>query len=507
LAENIKIKGEWLAFLMEIAIVNANIPWRIDADALLFSFEKGIIEAGSSNRILSRKPAKMVDAEGRIVIPGLVDAHMHLYSTALSLGRLDLREVESIEELKEKVKEAASKVPTGAWIIGRGWDQEKFREKRYPTRFDLDEASPKNPVVLVRICGHVAVLNTMAMEKLGYLSHTNELPSNLFQKEDGKPTGLIFEEAVESTMSRLPPPPSGLVKEWIKDVLKEYFSLGVTGLYSMSVELEELKLIKEVLWQPDTPPIDYFAYVDSSLMEADLGSFRDIVKGVKIFADGSFGGRTAALREDYNDSPSKGILRLNSEEIYRVAVKAYEKGWQTAIHAIGDRAVLEVLKTVERLPKGAVRIEHGSLVPPDLLDYVSKLKPEIAIQPHFILSDTWIEERLGERTKWVYPFKTLIERGATLLGSSDSPVEPINPWLGIYAAVNRGCPEKLAICKHTIHEKLSFEQALELYYRPAKKHPSLVILNITRPPETKKEFAEIKATKIISRGRIHEPAP
>uniref|UniRef100_A0A7C1GKR8 Amidohydrolase 3 domain-containing protein n=1 Tax=Thermofilum adornatum TaxID=1365176 RepID=A0A7C1GKR8_9CREN len=240
-------------------------------------------------------------------------------------------------------------------------------------------------------------------------------------------------------------------------------------------------------------------------MEADLGSYRDLVKGVKIFADGSFGGRTAALREDYNDTPSRGILRLNSEEIYRVAVKAYERGWQTAIHAIGDRAVLEVLKTVERLPKGAMRIEHGSLVPPDLLDYVSKLKPEIAVQPHFILSDTWIEERLGERTKWVYPFKTLIERGATLMGSSDSPVEPINPWLGIYAAVNRGCPEKLAICKHTIHEKLSFEQALELYYRPTKKHPSLVILNITRPPETKKEFAEIKATKIICRGRIHEP--
>jgi len=117
LAGNIKIKGEWLAFLMEIAIVNANIPWQIDADALLFSFEKGIIETGSSNRILSRKPAKLIDAEGRIVIPGLVDAHMHLYSTALSFGRLDLREVESIEELKEKVKEATSKVPTGAWII------------------------------------------------------------------------------------------------------------------------------------------------------------------------------------------------------------------------------------------------------------------------------------------------------------------------------------------------------------------------------------------------------
>jgi len=488
---------------MDIAIINATLPWLEDADSLLFSYREGVTVAGSTNRVLSRKPSKLIDAEGKLVVPGLADAHMHLYSTAVSLGRLDLRGVTSMEELKLKVKEAVSKAPPGSWVIGRGWDQEKLREKRFPTRFDVDDVSGDTPVVLVRVCGHAAVLNTKALEKLGYLSCAEVLPGNLFQRVDGKLSGVIFEDAVEEALSRIPPPPQGLIKEWMMKVLGEYSSLGVTVLHSMSVDLEELRLVSQVLVGEGAPPIEYYAYVDPSHLEEALRNYRSLVRGVKIFADGSFGARTAALRERYSDAETQGILRLRSEEIRSIALSAYSRGLQTAVHAIGDLAVLEALRAAERLPGNAIRIEHASLVPPDIIELISKLKPEISVQPHFILSDTWVEDRLGPRARWVYAFKSLIESGATLYGSSDSPVEPLNPWMGIYASVNRGCPERLAICKYSTGEKLSLREALRIYYQAPKRTPSLVILNTTRIPSTKEDFESIRAHSIISSGKIY----
>ncbi|MHB9303231.1 amidohydrolase [Thermofilum pendens] len=487
---------------MKIAFVNAFVPWSPGSDSVVYSPSSGIVFVGSESAALKTGADLVVDVEGRVVVPGLVDAHMHLYSTALSLGRLDLRGVSSLEEIREVLKAAVKEAPPGSWIVGRGWDQEKLKERRMPTRFDIDDVTGDNPVVLIRVCGHVALLNTLALRKMGLLDSERGFGA-LLEKEGGVPTGIVYEDLVDYVVSRIPPPPPELLKSWILRVLSEYVSLGVTELHSMSVSLEELEAVQRVL---TTLPIGYRAYVDPGIAELAAREYKGLVHGVKIFADGSFGARTAALREKYSDAETRGVLRISSEGILSVARRALSLGLQTAVHAIGDLAVAEALKAAEQLPRGSLRIEHASLTPPDILEKIGAVKPEIAVQPHFILSDTWITERLGERAEWVYAFKSLQAR-TRVYGSSDAPVEPINPWLGVYAAVERGCPEGLPVCRYTYGEKMSFVEALRLYTSYDQRRPSIVVLNSTRLPTSKKEYEALRAYAVLVGGKTVYRAP
>jgi predicted amidohydrolase YtcJ len=190
---------------------------------------------------------------------------------------------------------------------------------------------------------------------------------------------------------------------------------------------------------------------------------------------------------------------MRAEEIAELARVASSQGLELAVHAIGDRAVEEVLRAAEML-HGWIRVEHASLTPPDLLELFSQLRPAVAVQPHFILSDTWIVERLGERARWVYAFKSLARTGSTLMGSSDSPVEPLNPWLGVYAAVHRGEPEGLPVAGYTGGEKLSLREAVGLYAQPASRPEDIVVLNITKEPVSRDEFASVRAERVFLKG-------
>ena len=479
---------------MRIALVNVHYPLNEDVDSIVFSMGKGIIYAGREEGVRRFEPAEVLDVDQRVVIPGLEDAHMHLYSTALSFGRLDLSNVRSLEELKEKVRAAVSSAGSGEWIVGRGWDQDKMEEKRYPTRYDIDEVAPNNPVILVRVCGHAAVLNTKALEILGLLEVRGE-GEKFIQVEDGKPTGVVFEGLVSYALSRVPDPPLEQVKKLVKKLLQEYLSYGVVSLNSMSVSRVELEAVKSLQDSGEFIQ-EYRAYVDyGSFLEGVHREFPGLVMGVKIFADGSFGARTAALRERYSDSETTGNLLLDSDKIVAVASEAVREGLEVAVHAIGDRAVEEALKAARRIG-GRLRIEHASLTPPDILETIAELKPRVSVQPHFILSDTWIADRLGDRTKWVYAYKSLLATGAGVLASSDSPVEPINPWLGIYAALNRGEPEGLPVYRYTWYERLNFREALAIYSSSTKQR-SLVVLNIRDLPRSRKEFQRVRAEKIL----------
>ncbi|QOJ79528.1 amidohydrolase [Infirmifilum lucidum] len=479
---------------MRIALVNVHYPLDEDVDSIVFSMGKGVIYAGREEGVRRFEPEEVLDVDQRVVIPGLEDAHMHLYSTALSFGRLDLRNVQSIEDLKEKVRVAVSSAGSGEWIIGRGWDQDKMEEKRYPTRYDIDEVAPNNPVILVRVCGHAAVLNTRALEALGLLEARSE-EEKFIQVEDGKPTGVVFEELVSYALSRVPDPPLERVKKLAKKLLQEYLSYGVVSLHSMSVSRVELEVVKSLQDSGEFIQ-EYRAYVDySSFLEGVHREFPSLVAGVKIFADGSFGAGTAALRERYSDSETTGNLLLDSGKIVTVASNAIREGLEVAVHAIGDRALEEVLGAASRIG-GKLRIEHASLTPPDILETIAELKPRVSVQPHFILSDTWIADRLGDRTKWVYAYRSLLATGAGVLASSDSPVEPINPWLGIYAALNRGKPEGLPIYRYTWYESLNFREALTIYSASTKQR-SLVVLNVRDLPHSREEFQRVRAEKIL----------
>ncbi|PLJ78287.1 amidohydrolase [Infirmifilum sp. SLHALR2] len=476
---------------MRLALVNVSYPLNEDVDSIVFSPGKGVLYAGREEGVRRFEPVKVLDVDQRLVVPGMTDAHMHLYSTAISRGRLDLRGVRSLEELREQVRRAVLSAGKGEWVVGRGWDQDKMSEKRFPTRHDIDDVSRDNPVLLVRVCGHAALLNTKAMKILGLLEPSVE-GGKFIHVEDGKPTGIIFEDLVGYALSKIPPPPAERVKSLVKTLLSEYLSYGVTSLHSMSSSRSELELVKSLKESGEFIQ-EYRAYIDyQSFLEGVHRHYPDLVQGVKIFADGSLGARTAALRERYSDGETSGSLLLTAEKIAEIAAEAAGEGLETAVHAIGDRAVEEALKASRRAA-GKLRVEHASVTPPDLLEVVAELRPRLSVQPHFVLSDTWIAERLGERTKWVYAYKSLLSTGATVMGSSDSPVEPINPWLGIYAAVHRGAIEGLAIHDYTWFESLSFEEALTLYVSDPSARRSLVVLNVRSTPRSLQEFQEVRA--------------
>lgn len=484
---------------MRVALVNARYVLDDDADSVVLSPGKGVLYAGSESGVKRFAPVQVIDVDQRLVVPGLADAHTHLLPAALSRGRLDLRSVRSIEELKERVRSAALSTGRGEWIIGSGWDQDKMRERRYPTRYDLDEAVADKPVVVVRVCGHVAVLNSVAMRELGLLE-AGEKTGEFIQVEDGKPTGVVFESLVGYVLSKLPLPPLPKLEEWVKQVLAEYLSYGVAAIHSMSVSETELEVVDSLVKKGEIIQ-EYRAYVEHSEYSRGLHrKYPHLVSGVKLFADGSFGARTAALRESYSDAEGSGTLLLNSKAMVELASAAAAEGLEVAVHAIGDRAVEEAFKAARKA--GNIRIEHASLTPPDLLEEVAVLKPRISVQPHFVLSDTWIVERLGGRASWVYAFKSLSSAGARLMGSSDSPVEPLNPWLGVYAAVERGREEKLSIHGYSWFEALSFSEAVKLYSEHATTGCSLVVLNAREKPASKSGYEWIRAELLLWSGGV-----
>ncbi len=396
--------------------------------------ENGVIKeiGGSSLCEKYRGVAKYLDVQGRVVIPGLVDSHMHLSSYALGKVRLDLRGVTSIEYLKEAVKLRALSLKEGEWIVGMGWDHEQFREKRLPNRFDLDEAAPSNPVLLTRICGHMGVANTLALRKLGLESEE----------------GLLYEDELYEALKRVPKPPN--YRDLLLNSLCDLASYGITRICSMDVLKEELDALLSLRELPIWVHL-FMSEEDYTKLE---GKRKLSIEGIKVFADGSFGARTAALREDYADDPgNRGMLLKRSDDLVRLARVLENDGKMLAVHAIGDRALEEVLNALKLVKN--IRIEHASLMPPDLLQEFRDNQPVVfTVQPHFTISDSWLEERLGERVKYAYNYRAMLDADFTLAGSSDAPIEPVNPWISIGAALTGGLLEV---------PPLTIDEAIEMY--------------------------------------------
>lgn len=411
--------------------------------------------------------AEVVEVEEGVVLPGFTDSHAHLASLGLALRTLDLRGVGSIKELKRRVSERARELGPGEWVVGRGWDQELFEEGRWPTRWDLDEAAPANPVVLVRVCGHAAVANTLALSLAGIADSTPDPRGGSIEREGGRVTGVLKEAAVQLVLSAAR---RGGSEELVEEAERAMLSHGVTCVHAMSVAYEELEALRK-LARAGKLKLRVRAYLDPEVPEPkpeSEGALR--VVGLKVFADGSFGARTAALREPYSDDPgNSGALLADRGALLKALETAGRAGLQLAVHAIGDRALEEAVAAA-RASGARFRVEHASLAPPDLLESLAELGLWVSAQPRFVISDWWIVSRLGRgRTRWAYPFKSFLERGVGLSFSSDAPVEPCNPFEGVYAAATRGSLEGLEIAELTAGEALSPAEALRCYTETAPR--------------------------------------
>ncbi|ASJ09748.1 amidohydrolase [Thermococcus siculi] len=447
-----------------------------------------IIHAGSGEevrKIAEELGGEVIDLNGKTVLPGFIDSHLHLEELGMALETLDLRGVGSIVELKERVREYSERVRT-TWILGHGWDQELFEEKRWPTRWDLDEAVDDRPVMLSRVCLHAAVLNTRAMEMARLLDADLQ---GVVRDDNGEAIGVVKEEAFE------------LAREKFKETLSledyEHFvrratdyvaSLGITAVGTVSVEEKTLHALSN-LEERGELKVRVFAYLDPGKREVKDGSMfgnLDVlgalgklgikrgfgrgklrIAGIKILADGSLGARTAWLSEPYADANTKGYPNVSRDFLERVVREAHGAGLQMAVHGIGDATIDMILDVYSSLdgPGGMRhRIEHASILRPDQIERMAKLGVVASVQPHFVITDWWAVRRVGEeRARWVYPFGSMIRAGIVLGFGTDSPIEPTNPWETVYAAVTRGKHEGVEVYRYTEYERVTLEEALWAY--------------------------------------------
>jgi predicted amidohydrolase YtcJ len=428
--------------------------------------ENGRTVAAGTLRAVRRLRAtgtERIDLHGRLVVPGLVDAHLHLSETARAMLGVDLRGTDSIGEVGRRVRRWARLHPDGP-VVGGGWEEARFAERRYPTSRELAQWVGDRPVALFRVCHHAAIVSPGVLDSIGVRSDSDDPPGGRIGREkDGSPNGALFDRAlvplrnwVDRTFSTRPGA--------IADVLGRAAGFGLTTVGAVSAAPGEVETTVALARRGSTPTrVVFYLRAEhrkrfAALRRSSRTSSTDVV-GVKVLADGAFGPRTAWLERPYHDRPGeRGFPLQTSAELRTVMAESDAAGAALAIHAIGDRAIGAALDAIESVrPARTPRIEHASLTPPALLGRLRKIRPLLVVQPGFVRSDSWIVERLGRtRARWTYPFASLLRDGHAPAGSSDSPVELLDPWLGIAAAsevrTGTGAPERIGV-----------ESALRLY--------------------------------------------
>jgi len=465
------VNTDTVAFVNGVIYTGFSPPRRVRGLAVVNGI---VVYAGDPARaagIVKGLGGDIVDLGGKVAIPGFVDAHLHLDSLGMSLRSADLRGVRSIAELRERIRRFLEQHPDTEVVFGRGWDQELFKEGRWPTRWDIDDVTGDRPAVLVRVCGHAALLNTRALVESGLIDVKSPL---IMRREDGEPTGVVKEEFVQRAIEALGAR-RGLVKA-LEEGARYVAAHGVTEVGFVSCNLDSLNAVME-LWRRGKLPIRVRLYLEpeafrrcSSCLAPGFGDGLLRVTGLKVIVDGSLGARTAWLSEPYADDPStRGSLLWSYEELKEVAMLAFERGFQLAIHAIGDATLDIVLRLYRELGVSQgdrARVEHASVARPEQIAEMAKIGAVAVVQPHFVITDWWVVRRVGKgRVTWVYPFRTMVRRGVRLALSTDAPVEPVDPFETLYAAVTRGINEGIELGRITPNETLEVHEALDAYTR------------------------------------------
>jgi predicted amidohydrolase YtcJ len=474
-------------FSPNLIIVNANIhtmdPGRPHADAVAISGNR-IAALGSSDEIraLAGSDTRVIDAGGRLVLPGFNDAHVHFLSGGFSLSNVDLRDAKSPEAMAARLADFARNTPKGRWIVGGDWDHEKWPGAPLPTRQMIDAATPNHPVFINRLDGHMALANSLALKLAGLTSKTKDVPGGLIVRDQkGEPTGVL-KDAAEDLVERVIPPRSFDEKHAAARAATHYAaSLGVTSLTDMSAG-EDVGLFQYMLDRGELKTRIYairsivsWEVLRKAGVRAAFGSDMLRIGGLKGFADGSLGSTTAFFFEPYNDAPkTRGLLfdQMLPEGIMLKRVQAAdEAGLQVMIHAIGDEAnyrILEIYKSVAASNGNRdrrFRIEHAQHLRPSEIPRFGSQKIIASMQPYHAADDgRWCEKRIGpERAKGTYAFKTLLDTGAVLAFGSDWTVAPLNPLEGIKAAVTRQTLDGKHPDGWIPEQKLSVDEAVRAY--------------------------------------------
>ncbi|MFC5741213.1 amidohydrolase [Dyella tabacisoli] len=427
------------------------------ATALVWDDGGKLLAVGDAADLKQRyADASVVDAQGGTVIPGLIDAHGHLLALGTLSSQVDLGGSTSKAQVLARLKAEAAKLPPGAWLVGYGWDQNRWPEKQFPDAADLDTAFPDRPVYLDRVDGHAAWVNSAAMKQAKQSLNGNWQPDGgRIHRIGSKATGVLIDGAKALVSDAIPPLTAEQTQAAYRRAFADAVAAGLTGVHDAGVSLADFKQLQKMAAAGEIP-LRLYEMADGNNAALEWlcqqgGRWSDPsgrlrMHAVKLYMDGALGSRGAALLTDYNDEHGNRGILVTSPEAYRTAVeKAHRCQAQVATHAIGDRANRMVLDTYQAvLGKDAAddnrwRVEHAQIVALDDIPRFAQLRLIASMQPTHATSDMpWAEQRLGvARLKGAYAWQRFIHERVPLAFGSDFPVESVNPMLGIYAAVTR----------------------------------------------------------------------
>lgn len=396
---------------------------------------------------LRYKATTVYDAKGQIIVPGLIDAHAHLFNLGVSLQQVELVGTSSYDEVLERVS-AFQKEKNKTFIIGRGWDQNDWDVKEFPTKKELDSMFPDTPVALTRIDGHAMIVNSKAIEMAGITSET-KMDGGEVVLENGKPSGILIDSPMSLVRATFPEMSRADAIQALKDAEQICVENGLTTINDAGLDKEVIQLIDSLqqagemqlrvyAMVSNTPEnLDY--YLENGIIETD----RLTVRSVKVYGDGALGSRGAAMREAYSDKPGHfGAMITTETDLKALAQRIADAGYQMNTHAIGDSANVAVLRTYAEVLKDISdarwKVEHAQIVTPADFDYFSKnIIP--SVQPTHATSDMyWAEDRVGpKRIKGAYAYKTMLDKAGIIVLGTDFPVEEVNPMYTFYASVAR----------------------------------------------------------------------
>ena len=465
------------ASVPDLILLNGNIhtmdSQRLQARAIGIR-EGQIIVVGENEAVasLAGQNTERIDLNGRLVIPGLMDSHFHFYDWAMGRQQLDLAQVNSLDELLDQVAQTAGQLPQEKWILGQGWNESDWPEHTMPRRDHLDAVAPSHPVALWRCDLHLASVNSRGLELAGIDETTPDPPDGVIEKDSaGRPTGILRELAPNLVKSVIPPPSADELVAAMREGIAHLHTLGLTALHDVRLMggLEGAAALKAWQLLNEKGKLDLRCWVSIAgerLEEAialglrtGLGDDRLRIGHVKYFADGGMGARTAWMLEPYLDAGT-GMPLGSMSELRRNIEAAEKAGLAVIVHAIGDRANREIINVLEELVESRSKLKTKSFVPPALphriehtqmirsedIQRLANIKVAACVQPHnMILDINMIDESVGERGRWTYAYKEMLDAGIPVLFSSDAPVCDPSPLVGIHAAVTRqrldGTPE------------------------------------------------------------------
>lgn len=470
-----------LANASDLALINGNF-WTADSGIRA----KAVRIVGDRIAWVGDAPpaaSRVIDLKGKFAMPGFIDNHTHFTTGGFQLLGVDLRPAKSPQEFAGILRKHVAKVPKGEWITGGDWDDQSYSPPELPRSVWIDSFTPDTPVFVRRYDGHMALANSLALSKAGITRDTKDPPGGTIVRDprSGVPTGVLKDAAMDLVYRVIPDPTEEQLTRAARAALADARRLGLTGVQDMS-SYADLRVYQKLHEAGELTtriyartPLPRWQDVSRIGLRSGFGGDFLTVGSLKGFMDGSLGSTTAVFFQPYLDAPNTtGLyneMAIPLEKMEKMIVEADRAGLQLSIHAIGDRAISDLLDMFERAERAngprdrRFRIEHAQHMAAKDFERMARMKVIASVQPYHAIDDgRWAENRIGpERAKTTYPFKTFLDKGIPLAFGSDWFVAPLNPMLGVYAAVTRATLDGKRPGGWVPEQKITVAQALHAY--------------------------------------------